>query len=237
VPEVDLSKYGIKVKNVLRNVSVPILYEKGVSSGDAIISSAGAMIAYSGAKTGRSPNDKRIVKEPSSDKDIWWGKVNKPMSEQTWALNRNRAVDYLNTKSEIYVVDAFANWDPKNRVKVRIVCARPYHALFMNNMLIRPTNAELASFGEPDFTIFNAGQFPANTLTEGMTSNVSIDVNFGKNEMVILGSQYAGEMKKGVFTVMNYLMPKKGLLSMHASANEGKANDVTIFFGLSVCTT
>ena len=103
----------------------------------------------------------------------------------------------------------------------------------MNNMLIRPTASELAEFGEPDFTIFNAGGFPANRYTTGMTSTTSVSLNFARREMVILGTQYAGEMKKGVFTVMHYLMPKRGVLSLHTSANEGPKGDVSLFFGLS----
>ena len=106
-------------------------------------------------------------------------------------------------------------------------------ALFMNNMLIRPTAAELADFGEPDFTIFNAGGFPANRYTTGMTSTTSVSLSFARREMVILGTQYAGEMKKGVFTVMHYLMPKRGVLSLHSSANEGPNGEVSLFFGLS----
>mmetsp|Transcript_22331 Transcript_22331/g.43407 ORF Transcript_22331/g.43407 Transcript_22331/m.43407 type:complete len:116 (-) Transcript_22331:1072-1419(-) len=103
----------------------------------------------------------------------------------------------------------------------------------MHNMLIRPTEEELANFGDPDFTIFNAGEFPANRYTEGMTSSTSVSLSFARRELVILGTQYAGEMKKGLFTLFNYLMPKQGVLSMHASANEGKDGDVSIFFGLS----
>ena len=113
-------------------------------------------------------------------------------------VNRERAIDYLNTRSRLYVFDGFAGWDPKHRINVRIVCARAYHDLFMNNMLIRPTPKELETFGEPDFTIFNAGEFPANRYTTGMTSTTSVAINFQRREMVILGTQYAGEMKKGV---------------------------------------
>jgi phosphoenolpyruvate carboxykinase (ATP) len=108
-----------------------------------------------------------------------------------------------------------------------------YHALFMWNMLIRPTAEQLASFGDPDYTILNAGVFPANPLTNEMSSSTSVDLSFERGEFVILGTQYAGEMKKGVFTIMNYLMPKKGVMSMHCSANEGDKGDVSIFFGLS----
>jgi phosphoenolpyruvate carboxykinase (ATP) len=193
------------------------------------------MSVRSGAKTGRSPGDKRIVKEPSSDANIWWGDVNMPISEHTFAINRERAIDYLNVCPVIYVVDAFAGWDPELRIKVRIVCTRAYHALFMTNMLIVPSADELATFGEPDVTIYNAGAFPANRFTEGMTSAASVALHFGKLELVILGTEYAGEMKKGVFTVMNYLMPLRGVLSMHSSCNVSKTDpsSVTLFFGLS----
>ena len=122
-------------------------------------------------------------------------------------------------------MDAFAGWDPAHRIKVRVICARPYHALFMHIMLIRPTEEQLASFGKPDYTLYNAGEFPANRLTTGMTSKTSIDLSFESGEVVILGTEYAGEMKKTVFTIMNYLMPKKGLLSMHCSATASRESD------------
>ena len=144
-----------------------------------------------------------------------------------------RAVDYFNSCERLYVVEGFAGWDPQYRLKIRVICARAYHALFMHNMLIRPSGAELADFGEPDFTIYNAGRFPANRYTPEMTSKTSIYLSFERKEMAIFGTEYAGEMKKGVFTVMNYLMPKRGLLPMHCSANEGAAGDVAMFFGLS----
>ncbi|EGN99577.1 hypothetical protein SERLA73DRAFT_179657 [Serpula lacrymans var. lacrymans S7.3] len=157
------------------------------------------------------------------------------MDEHTFEINRERAIDYLNTRDNVYVFDGFAGWDPKYRIKVRVICARAYHALFMNNMLIRPTEEELANFGEPDFIIYNAGQFPANRFTKGMSSTTSVEINFKRMEMVILGTEYAGEMKKGVFSVMHYLQPVKfGQLSLHSSANVGMdKGDVTLFFGLS----
>ncbi len=131
------------------------------------------------------------------------------------------------------MVDGFAGWDPQYRIKVRVICARAYHALFMHNMLIRPTPDEMATFGDPDYVIYNAGQFPANPHTQQMTSRTSIDISLERREMVILGTEYAGEMKKGVFTLMHYVMPGRGVLSMHCSANEGDAGDVSLFFGLS----
>ncbi|KAI9681781.1 MAG: Protein kinase C-like 1 [Trizodia sp. TS-e1964] len=219
---------------IISNPSVAALYEDALvyEEGTAITSS-GALSAYSGAKTGRSPLDKRIVKEAGSSDDIWWGPVNKPMTPDVWLINRERAIDYLNTRNRIYVIDGFAGWDEQYRINVRVVCARAYHALFMRNMLIRPTKEQLLHF-HPDYVIYNAGSFPANRYTSGMTSATSVSINFADKEMVILGTEYAGEMKKGIFTVLFYEMPvKHNILTLHSSANEGKGGDVTVFFGLS----
>jgi len=229
----DLSKYEIEVERVLRNPSPAVLYEAAVRHDGGAISSTGALIAMSGVKTGRSPKDKRIVDHPDSTGDIWWGPVNIRMDERTFLTNRQRAIDFLNTRPRLYVIDGFAGWDPAYRLKVRVICARPYHALFMHNMLIRPTQEELENFGEPDFVIYNAGQFSANKYTATMSSPTSVNLSFERGEFIILGTEYAGEMKKGVFTIMNYLMPKQGVLSMHCSANEGDQGDVSLFFGLS----
>lgn len=202
----DLSDYGIKVQKVLRNASPAVLceeairYEKG-----AALTDTGALVAYSGEKTGRCPKDKRIVKHKNSEGDIWWGEVNIPLEERIFSINYERAVDYLNTRERLYVVDGFAGWDPKYRIKVRVICSRPYHALFMHNMLIRPEVEELAGFGEPDYVIINAGEFPANSHTDGMTSKTSVALSFERKAMVILGTEYAGEMKKG--GVHNHELP------------------------------
>jgi phosphoenolpyruvate carboxykinase (ATP) len=230
---INLSQYDITVHDVYRNVSAARLYEDALSHSDAAITSTGALAIRSGAKTGRSPRDKRIVHHPASSQDIWWGDVNIPMSENSFLINRQRARDYLNTRKHLYVCDGFAGWDPHYRIRVRVICESAYHALFMHNMLIRPTHEELEAFGEPDFVIYNAGQFPANPYTPQVASDTSVCLSFEHQEFVILGTQYAGEMKKGVFTIMNYLMPKRDILSMHCSANQGSAGDVTLFFGLS----
>lgn len=229
-----MQQLGIGVKTIFRNSPVSVLYEQALRNevGSAI-SSTGALMVSSGTKTGRSPTDKRIVKESSTEQDVWWGAVNIPLDERSFMINRERAIDYLNTRSQLYVVDGYAGHDPRYRIKCRIICSRAYHALFMQNMLVRPTREQLQKFNEPDYVIYNAGEFPANMYTQGMTSNTSVSLNFARREMVILGTQYAGEMKKGVFTIMNYLMPKAGLLPMHASCNEGPAGDTSIFFGLS----
>lgn len=230
----NLNQYGIDVTNILRNGKPPVLYQEALAyETEAAIADSGALMVRSGEKTGRSPKDKRVVEHSDSQSDVWWGDVNVAVDELTFSINRERAIDYLNTLDKLYVVDGYGGWDENEQIKVRIVCTRPYHALFMNNMLIRPTDEQLAEFGDPDYVIFNAGQFPANRYTTGMTSKTSVDLSFEQHEVVILGTEYAGEMKKGVFTIMNYIMPKKGVLSMHCSANEGDSEDVSLFFGLS----
>lgn len=229
-----LTQHGITVDNVIRNATPSVLYEHALrNERGSAITATGALVAMSGEKTGRSPKDKRIVDEASSTEDVWWGDVNIGIDEHVFNINLERAVDYLNTRDQLYCVDAFAGWDPDYRIKVRIICARAYHALFMHNMLIRPTPEQLADFGEPDYVVFNAGQFPVNRYTRQMTSKTSVDLHIGKKTFVILGTEYAGEMKKGIFTVMNYLMPKQGVLSMHCSATEGADGDTSVLFGLS----
>src|SRR5271165_7345094 len=141
--EYDLTKYGIAVRNTFRNLNPAKVYEEAIRHElKTTISSTGALIAYSGAKTGRSPKDKRIVRHPTSEKDIWWGPVNLPIEEHYFQINRERAKDYLNTRDRLYIVDGYAGWDPVYRLKIRIITSRPYHALFMRNMLIRPTKEE-----------------------------------------------------------------------------------------------
>jgi phosphoenolpyruvate carboxykinase (ATP) len=233
VNPIDLSIYGIHVDDVIRNAMPARLYEYAIIDEDAAIAASGALATRSGDKTGRSPKDKRIVDESSTSDDIWWGDVNIRLTQRSFLVNRQRAIDYLNTRKRIFVFDGFAGWDPNYQLKVRVIAESAYHALFMHNMLIRPTAEQLAEFGQPDLVIMNAGSFPANPFTAQMTSTTSIDLSIEKGEMVILGTQYAGEMKKGVFTVMNYLMPKRDVLSMHCSANESADGLVSLFFGLS----
>ena len=231
----SLENQGISIAEIHRNASPAFLYEAALRfEKGSTISSTGALIAYSGKKTGRSPTDKRVVDEPEVRDDVWWGNVNIKLDPHSFLVNRERAVDYLNTRDRLYVVDGYAGWDPKHQLKIRVVCARAYHALFMHNMLIRPTQDQLATFGEPDYVIYNAGGFPANRHTAGMTSTTSVDLSFARREFVILGTEYAGEMKKGVFTIMNYLMPKQGILSMHCSATQARdGSDTSVLFGLS----
>jgi phosphoenolpyruvate carboxykinase (ATP) len=230
---IELLQHGVFASGVLHNPSPALLYEHALEYDEATLTASGAINAKSGAKTGRSPKDKRIVESAATKADVWWGPVNIPLSPKSFRMCRQRAADYLTRCRRLYVIDGFAGWDPAYRLKVRVICSRPYHAQFMHNMLIRPSRRELADFGQPDYTIYNAGSFPADPEVDGLTSDVAVALNFDSRELVILGTQYAGEMKKGVFTIMHYLMPKRGVLSMHCSANEGPAGDVSLFFGLS----
>lgn len=231
----NLSQYGITLSKVLRNPAPAKLYQEALlRERGTVISSTGALVALSGEKTGRSPADKRIVEHPDSKDHIWWGDINIPFPESSHDANRAIAVQFLNQCKCLYVVDGFAGWDGNDRIKVRVITSRAYHALFMHNMLIRPTAEELADFGAPDYVIYNAGEQVADMSVPGVETATSVSLSFEKGEMVILGTEYAGEMKKGVFTIMNYLMPLKNELSMHCSATAaiGKARSA-ILFGLS----
>ena len=233
--QISLDAYELTGKPVFRNPPPAQLYEDAIRfDNKSTIADSGALVAYSGAKTGRSPKDKRIVRDPASENDVWWGNVNIALERKSFEINRERARDYLNTRPWLYCIDAFAGWDQACRIKVRVICSRPYHALFMHTMLIRPTAEELANFGEPDYVLYNAGEFPANRLTAGVNSKTSVDISFEDGEVIILGTEYAGEMKKGVFTIMNYLMPKRGILSMHCSATADRQRGrSSLLFGLS----
>ena len=211
------------------------------SESGSYLTDTGALSVSSGAKTGRSPKDKRVVVESESMDNVWWGPVNIQMNHESFMINRERAIDYINTRDRVYVVDGWAGWDKNFRIGVRVVCCRAYHALFMKNMLVDLKEGEQAEF-QPDFLILNAGAFPANRYVEGMTSSCSVDLHLGRYskrfgrtwaEMVILGTQYAGEMKKGILTLMMYRMPLLGQLCLHSSANEDDEGNVTVFFGLS----
>lgn len=243
----QVSELKLAAEEIFYNSPPGVLYEQALKheTGSSIVSS-GALAVRSGKKTGRSPLDKRIVFEESTKDDVWWGKVNMKLTSKAFMTNRERAVDYLNLQQRLYVLDGFAGWEEDYRVPIRVITSRAYHALFMQNMLVPPTPDELVSFEKGSkhkpFVIFNAGVFPCNRQTDGMTSSTSVALSFERREMVILGSQYAGEMKKGVFTVMHYLMPlspsrdlppAERALSLHSSANIGPANDVSLFFGLS----
>lgn len=234
----SLKHVSLKCPLVKRNPTLEELYEDALRyDDDTYLLQGGGIVTRSGVKTGRSPLDKRIVKEKDHEADIWWGEEampHYPMNDIGFKMNRERAVDYLNLQKRIYVVDAWAGWDTNLRLKIRVICTRPYHAIFMKNMLVSATEDELQDWDDA-FVIYNAGAFPCNKYVDSMSSSTSIAINFKSKEMIIMGTEYAGEMKKGVFTIMNYYMPKHGHLSLHSSCNvsHDDIKDVTLFFGLS----
>jgi len=231
----NLFQYGIKTPICLANLSPAQLYQHSLQyEQGAAISSTGALVALSGEKTGRSPKDKRVVEHPDSKNNIDWGDINIPFPQASHDKNRQLAVDFFNQQQRLYVVDGFAGWHDDDQVKIRVLTSRPYHALFMHNMLIRPKKQQLKTFAEPDYVIYNAGETLADTQVDGVESETSVSLSFEKGEIVILGTEYAGEMKKGVFTIMNYLVPLQGHLPMHCSATAEKgAKRSAVLFGLS----
>ena len=210
------------------------LYEDGIKNFGYKLSSTGALVSYSGSKTGRSPKDKRIVLSLKTQ-DIWWGNINMPISNDLYRIYKRYAISYLKNNENTYVVDSYAGWDENNRLKVRIYCCNPYHALFMQNMLIQ---ADICfKEDEIDFTIYNVGHLKLPTVDESIRDDslrdTLIALNFDENNMVIYGTEYAGEMKKGILTLMMYKMPIKNHLPLHSSANIDDNGNVSLFFGLS----
>ncbi|KAJ3007817.1 UNVERIFIED_CONTAM: Protein kinase C-like 1 [Siphonaria sp. JEL0065] len=176
--------------NLNTNLSAATLYKHALQrEAGTALSNHGALVAFSGAKTGRSPNDKRITCESPSKDSIWWGSVNKPFSPQSFSLARDAAVSFLDKQPIKYTVLGFAGADPLHRLKVKVECSRAYHALFMQNMLIRPSEKELEEFGELDFTIYNAGQCDADPSIDGVESKTLVALSFEKKEAVILGTE------------------------------------------------
>lgn len=229
-----LSALGIFNESIIANVSSSQWVELALAKDpDATLSNRDALMVYSGAKTGRSPKDKRIVLDPTTKDHIDWGKVNIPIDATAFEQTKQIVIDFFNQAKQVYVVDGFAIWDKDRRLKIRVICTRAYHALFMYNMMIRPTHEELVNFGQPDYIIYNAGEANADPNIKGISSNTSIQLSFEHKEVLILGTEYAGEMKKAVFSLLNYLMPLEKTMSMHCSANESANGEVSLFFGLS----
>merc|ERR1719390_448415 len=182
--EEEMKGIGIDPAKCARNASVARLYEDAVNNEEGtVFTDTGALAVSSGKKTGRVPQDKRVVHEEEHAEltdDVWWGKVNMKLSDESFLMNKERALDYLNTLEQVYVIDAYAGWDPEHRIRVRVITCRPYHALFMKNMLVIPPKEELADF-TPDFTIYNAGKFPCNKRTHGMSSSASVPLHSSAN--------------------------------------------------------
>ena len=234
--ELDLDSLGLnKVDKVHRNLSIEYLIEETVKNGEGIIGPKGATIVDTGQFTGRSPKDKYIVDEPTSSDKVWWGPVNKKIDESIFDELYASVVDYYNNDiSKTYLFDGFAGFDPLHSINVRIIAKRAWQAHFVNNMFIRPEKNQLNNFS-PDFTIINASSVQNKAFKEhGMNSETFIIFHLGKKIAIIGGTEYGGEMKKGIFSVLHYVLPQKGILSMHCSANvDEDGSNPAIFFGLS----
>ena len=218
-------------KAVYRNLPVSTLTEKAIIRGEGTLSNTGALVVKTGKYTGRSANDKFIVDTPAVHDEIAWGKVNRPIEKAKYDAIYNKVVAYLQNR-EIFVFDGFAGADPKYTKSFRIVNELASQNLFIHQLLRRPTEADLVDF-KPDFTIIAAPGFKCIPEIDGTRSEAAILVNYEEKMVVICGSQYAGEIKKSVFSVMNYILPKMGVFPMHCSANIGHDGDSAVFFGLS----
>ena len=214
------------------NLGVAALYEEAVKRGEGVISIDGPIICSTGQHTGRSPNDKFLVREPSSEANVAWGKVNRPIDAATFDAILARMQAFVKGK-ELFVQDCWAGADPAYRLPIRIVTERAWHNLFARHMFIPEPDARKRAEHDPQFTVIDLPSFTANPATDKTNSETFILLNFAKRLVLIGGTNYAGEIKKSIFTVMNYLLPLRDTMPMHCSANVGKSGDVALFFGLS----
>jgi phosphoenolpyruvate carboxykinase (ATP) len=229
----DLSYLGItNVGRVYHNLSTPALYEQAIRRRDGWVAHLGPLVVRTGQYTGRSANDKFVVKEPSSEDRIWWGKYNEPIEPERFERLKLRLQAYLQGR-DVFVQDCYAGADPEYRIRVRVVNQHAWHNLFIRNMFIREFDRAVLDNFEPEFTILHCPSFQAIPEVDGTHSEAFILLHFGERLVIIGGTSYAGEMKKSIFSVMNYLLPQSGVLSMHCSANRGPDDDTAIFFGLS----
>jgi len=228
-----LSAQGLAPRGTVRwNLEAPELVQAAIKKGEGELAHMGPFVAVTKPHTGRSPNDKFVVKEASTEKDVDWGKVNQPMTEAHYETLLADVKAYLNGLDELFVEDLYCGADPAYRLACRYVTPNAWHANFVRNMFIRPDAAELAGFA-PNFSILHAPELLADPAKHGTRSGTFIVLNLAKRTILIGGTRYAGELKKAMFTVMNYMLPKQGVLSMHCSANIGPAGDTALFFGLS----
>jgi phosphoenolpyruvate carboxykinase (ATP) len=234
---VVISRHGLIERDIRNyrtaywNLAAPALYEQTIARGAGMVAEGGALVVLTGQYTGRSPKDKFIVEEPDSTSDVWWGDVNVAISAERYQKLRRKLLRHLEGR-DLFVQDLYAGADPAYRLPVRVVTESPWHALFARNMFIQPEPAQLAEF-EPGFTVLHAPSCHADPEADGTNSECFIIVSFAERQVIIGGTIYAGEIKKSVFSVLNYLLPPKDVLPMHCSANIGQSDDTAIFFGLS----
>lgn len=232
-----ISSFGVE-KNGLSpsgtvywNLSSADLVEKAVTRGEGNLSRDGALVCLTGQHTGRSPNDKFIVKDSETEASIDWGKINAPMTSENFNALHEKILGHLSSK-DFFVQDCYAGADPNSRLRVRVINENAWHNLFARNMFIQPIDEDLADF-EPEFTVLQAPSCHAEPALHGTNSEVFVVVNFSKKLVIIGGTVYAGEIKKSVFSILNYILPARGVLPMHCSANVGQDGNSAIFFGLS----
>ncbi|HZU14245.1 MAG TPA: phosphoenolpyruvate carboxykinase (ATP) [Chloroflexota bacterium] len=227
-----LERHGIENPGrVYWNLPVPTLYEHAVRRGEGLIAQDGPINFETGQHTGRSPRDKYVVRDPQSENDIWWGSVNQPFDPDRFDRLYRRVRQYLQGK-DLYVQNPYAVADPRYRLPIRVITETAYHSLFSRNMFIgAPEGVDTGQ--DPQFTVIDMPGFKADPAIDGTRSETFIILNFEERLVLIGGTSYAGEIKKSIFTVLNYLLPKQGVLSMHCSANYGPRGDVALFFGLS----
>jgi phosphoenolpyruvate carboxykinase (ATP) len=229
--DVGLDRIGIRPeRDVYWNLNTPELYEIIARRGEGVFSAHGALMVDTGEHTGRAAKDKAIVREPSSEDKVFWGEVNKEFPQEKFDRLRDRMMKYASTR-ELFVQDTYAGADPSYRLPVRVVTELAWHSLFARTMFINDDAG--ASKHEPEFTVVNIPSFKADPATDGTRAETFILVDFGQRLVLIGGTSYAGETKKSVFGILNYLLPQRGVMSMHCSANVGAGGDVAVFFGLS----
>ena len=216
---------------VYTHLTAPGLVAESLRRHEGRLSADGAIMVNTGVHTGRSVQDKFVVDEPATTADVWWGKINKKLTPEKFSVLKTRVQAYLQGQ-ELFTQDLYAGADPAHRVRVRLVTTTVWHALFARNMFIRPPAEDLAGF-EPDYVILHAPYFQADPDIDGVRTSTAIALSFDQKLIVIAGTEYAGEIKKSIFTVMNWKLPAEDVLPMHCSANLGKDGDVALFFGLS----
>jgi phosphoenolpyruvate carboxykinase (ATP) len=230
---IGLSKLGLNPTGQVNwNLIAPELMQAAARRGEGEFAAMGPFVAVTSPHTGRSPNDKFVVKESASEADVDWGKVNQPYSPEHYQALLADVRAYLDKQEELFVQDLYCGADPAYRLSVRYVSPNAWHMAFVRNMFIRPELTELPTF-DPNFTVLHAPEFQADPAKHGTRTSTFIVLNLSERTILIGGTRYAGELKKSMFTVMNYLLPKQGVLSMHCSANIGEQGDTALFFGLS----
>lgn len=234
ISKYGLDRLGIQCQGtVYWNLPEPQLYEHAIRRGEAHLAQNGSLVTETGEHTGRAPNDKFVVREPTTEGDIWWGKVNRSFDPASFQGILERMRGHMQQR-DLYVFDGYAGADPAYRLKVRVINENAWQNLFARNMFVREADGEKLVDHEPEFTVVNIPSFRADAATDGTDSGTFILLDFSRHLALIGGTEYAGEIKKSIFTVMNYLLPKRGVMSMHCSANYGRdRDDVALFFGLS----